>query len=55
MTIGPGFENLGEVRTRSEIFSDQLAQTIAGLLGFNFTALHPVGDPLSIAFKSNKK
>ncbi len=53
MTIGPLFEPNGEVKIRSEIFNDQLAQTIAGLLGYHFTTPHPVADPVSLSV--NKK
>jgi hypothetical protein len=49
MTLGPVFETKGEVKARGEIFNDQLAQTIARLLGYNFTALHPVADPASLS------
>lgn len=49
MTIGPGFKPEGEVKTRSEIFNDQLAQTIVRLLGYDFTALHPVADPIILS------
>ena len=49
MTIGPGFEAKGELQTRAEIFNDQLAQTIAKLLGQHFDPAHPVNDPVSVS------
>jgi len=49
MTLGPLFETKGELTGSGEIFNDQLAQTIARSLGFNFTPLHPVGDPLTLS------
>lgn len=55
LTLGPEFEPKGEVKTRADIFNDQLAQTIAGLLGFNFTASHPVSDPLPFTARSTDK
>ncbi len=49
LTLGPLFEAKGEMKAKEEIFNDQLAQTIARLLGYNFTPLHPVADPISLA------
>ncbi|MEP7254844.1 MAG: hypothetical protein ABI666_03655 [Ferruginibacter sp.] len=49
MTLGPVFESKGEVKIKDEIFNEQLAQTIAGLLGYTFTSLHPVADPVSLS------
>ncbi len=46
MVLGPDTPALGEVKTTTEIHQDQFAQTIANLLGFKFTANHPVGDPV---------
>lgn len=54
MTIGPGFKNEGELKTQSEIFNDQLAQTVAAVLGLNFTTTHPVASPLQITAASAK-
>ena len=42
MVIGPDTPALGEVKTYEQIYQDQFAQTIANLLGFHFTANHPV-------------
>ncbi|GAB2837249.1 hypothetical protein [Ferruginibacter profundus] len=47
MTLGHQFENKGEVKTADAIYSEQIAQTIAHLLGYDFTASHPVADALS--------
>ncbi len=49
LTLGPLFDTKGEIKSSEEIFNDQLAQTIARLLGYNFTPLHPVADPVSLA------
>jgi Type I phosphodiesterase / nucleotide pyrophosphatase len=54
MTLGPVFKTGGEIKTRSAFFNDQLAQTIAGLLGFNFTAQHPVADPIYISVNDKR-
>ncbi|MGC4101429.1 hypothetical protein [Ferruginibacter sp.] len=48
MTLGNAFEAKGEVKTKDEIFNEQIAQTVAHLLGFDFTADHPVADALSL-------
>ena len=54
MTLGPGFKKGGEIKTRSAFFNDQLAQTIAGLLGFNFTTQHAVADPIYISVNDKR-
>jgi hypothetical protein len=46
MAIGPDIPALGEVKTSEQIYQDQIAQTVANLLGFHFTANHPVGEPV---------
>jgi hypothetical protein len=54
ITIGPAFESNGEVTTKSEIFSNQLAKTIARILGYPFDPVHPTGDALSTSVISKK-
>lgn len=49
--IGPDTPPLGDVKTAMQIYHDQFAQTAANLLGFTFTANHPVGE----AVKTVKK
>lgn len=44
--IGPGLPSAGEMKGESQIYQDQFAQTAARLLGFHFTANHPVGEPV---------
>ncbi|UKJ08916.1 phosphoglyceromutase [Solitalea lacus] len=46
MVIGPDSKPLGEVKTTGQIYQNQFAQTIANLLGFHFTANHPVGESI---------
>lgn len=53
MTLGNAFEPKGELKNKDEIFSGQLAQTIAGMLGFTFDPPHPVSDAISLS--SNEK
>jgi len=52
MTLGPMLEQKGEVKVKGEILNEQLAQTIANLSGYTFTATHEVaGTTLTIAGK----
>jgi len=48
MTLGPGFRYRGEVKTKAAIFNEEIAQAIAHLAGYNFTAIHPVAFPDSL-------
>ena len=48
MTLGASFESKGEVKTGGEIFNEQIASTIARLLGYNFIANHPVANAASL-------
>ena len=51
MTLGNNLEALGEVKHVGEIFNNQLAQTIAQLLGYYFAPAHNTGSPISLAEK----
>jgi hypothetical protein len=51
MAMGPGIPHTGIVKTPGQIYQAQYAQTIAALLGFHFTANHPVALPLSLEVK----
>jgi len=51
MVMGPDTPALGEVKTKEQIYQDQFAQTIAKLLGFDFTANHPVAAPVISVMK----
>lgn len=44
MAIGAGVDPRGEIKTPGQIYEAQYAQTIAQLLGFRFTAEHPVAE-----------
>ncbi|GAB2837178.1 alkaline phosphatase family protein [Ferruginibacter profundus] len=50
--IGPDTRSLGEVKTANTLYQKQLAATFAKLLGFNFTAAHPVADPIESIYKN---
>ncbi|NEU09743.1 LTA synthase family protein [Flavihumibacter sp. R14] len=40
--LGPGITAKGEIRKDMQLYQEQLAQTVAGLLGLEFKAEHPV-------------
>ncbi len=40
--MGPDTPAKGKIKTPTQIFQKQFAQTIASLLGLQFTAEHPV-------------
>lgn len=44
--LGPGIAPLGELKTKGQIYQDQIAQTAANLLGLKFKADHPIGSPI---------
>ncbi|ASK28861.1 phosphoglyceromutase [Chryseobacterium sp. T16E-39] len=50
VAIGPDTPPSGEMKNTSQIYQDQIAQTIATLLGFTFKANHPVGEPVKSVF-----
>ncbi len=50
--IGPDTKPLGELKTENTLYQKQLAATFAKLLGFTFTANHPVADPLESIYKN---
>lgn len=49
--MGPDTPATGEIKTNTQIYQDQFAQTAAQILGFNFTANHPVGEPVKTVIK----
>ena len=51
MVMGPDTPATGEQKTHEQIYQDQYAQTMAMLLGFHFTANHPVGKPVNSVMK----
>ena len=50
--IGPDTKALGEVKTENTLYQKQLAATFAQLLGFSFTAAHPVANPIESIYKN---
>lgn len=48
MVMGPGVPARGEMRGGSPVWQEQYAATMAELLGFKFTAPHPVASPISL-------
>lgn len=51
MAVGPDTPASGEVKNHEQIYEDQFAQTIASLLGFHYTANHPVGKAIESVIK----
>lgn len=48
--IGPDTRAIGEVTTAGQLYQQQIAATLARLLGLRFTAEHPVADPIPSIF-----
>ena len=48
---GPDTRPSGELKTAGQLYQEQIAATIAQLLGFTFTTNHPVGDPINSIYK----
>jgi hypothetical protein len=49
--VAPGLPPKGEVTTSGQWYQQQLAQTMANLLGLSFKTDHPVADGLLPALK----
>lgn len=49
--IGPDTPALGEVKTKTQLWQKQFAQTMAKMMRQTFTAEHPVAEEISTAFK----
>jgi hypothetical protein len=49
--LGPDTPASGEMNTKTQIYQDQFAQTMANLLGFEFKADHPIGLPVKSVMK----
>lgn len=45
--MGPDTKATGESKIEEQLYHQQYAATIANLLGFNFTAEHPIGKPIN--------
>jgi hypothetical protein len=52
--MGPDTPVRGELKTGMQWYQQQFAQTIANLMGYNFTANHPVAGPVLYIFKLRK-
>lgn len=49
--MGPDTPPTGEGKTAIQLYQQQIAATLAKLLGFTFTANHPVADPIPSVYK----
>jgi hypothetical protein len=45
--IGPKIAPKGEIKTASQLYQKQIAQTIAKIMGYTFTAPHPVANEIT--------
>jgi hypothetical protein len=46
--MGPGIKAKGEVKNNGQVFQEQFAQTMAGILDTHFKCEHPVGDKIEL-------
>ena len=46
--MGPAISPAGEMKTAGQLYQKQFAATMASILGFTFTANHPIGDPITL-------
>lgn len=49
--MGPGIEVSGERKEKIQLYQEQFAQTIAKLLGYTFTAEHPIAEEIKSVIK----
>jgi len=49
--MGPNTPATGEVKTQTQVYQKQFAQTMAKLMGYQFTAEHPVSDLIPSVIK----
>ncbi|TKK66169.1 phosphoglyceromutase [Ilyomonas limi] len=47
--LGPDIKPAGEIKMKQQIYQEQIANTIAALLGTNFTTGHPVAEPIELS------
>lgn len=52
--IGPDSPVRGELKSEMQLYQQQFAQTIAGLLGYTYKASHPIADEILLLFKMRK-
>jgi hypothetical protein len=50
--MGPDTKPLGEVTQPGQLFQNQIAKTIARLLGMNFTTQHEIGEPIHAVLRN---
>ena len=51
--LGPDSHAAGELQSPGQLYQEQIAATIAQLLGFNFTANHPVAAPVTSVYSNS--
>jgi hypothetical protein len=49
--MGPEIAAKGEIKTEGQLYQKQFAQTIAKIMGYNFTTTHPVANEITELLK----
>jgi hypothetical protein len=49
--LGPDTPALGELKTSGQVYQNQIAKTLAALLGLNYTNEKPVGEAITSVIK----
>ena len=52
--MGPDTPVRGELSSEMQLYQQQFAQTIARLMGYTYTAKHPIADAILYVFKIKK-
>lgn len=49
--LGPDTPALGELKSEGQVYQNQIAKTLAALLGLNYTSDKPVGEAINTVIK----
>jgi bisphosphoglycerate-independent phosphoglycerate mutase (AlkP superfamily) len=52
--MGPDTPVRGELRSEMQLYQQQFAQTFARLMGYTYSANHPIAEPILFVFKMKK-
>jgi len=52
--MGPDTPVRGELKTEMQLYQQQFAQTFAQLMGYTYSANHPIAEPILTVFKMRK-
>ena len=48
--LGPDTKPMGEIKTQTTLYQEQIAATISALMGYEFKAEHPIAKPITIIY-----